>query len=336
MKEIARYRRPSLSTCIAVLFAVLLSLFTASCGKQAEETIVLAAPFGPLAYPFVSMAKQEGPHHYELKIWKNPDQLRAMIAGNQADFFALPTNVAAVLSNKGADVSLLNVSIWSVLWIVSTDSTKHALADFRGEELIMPFRGDMPHIIFTTIAREQGIDPENDFNLRYVGTPQDAVQQLLLGRANHAVLCEPDLSILMFRAKEQAEKTGEAVRFHRVVDLQDEWDMVFHSGRAIPIGGVAITGKIAGNRDLLDMFSGDYNKAVEWCVNHPAETGTLVASYFEGVPAEPVAEAVRHVDQHVESAKDARDRLGKFFDVLLKANPASVGGALPGDTFYRE
>jgi NitT/TauT family transport system substrate-binding protein len=305
-----------------------------SCGKKTSGKVVLTAPFGPLAYPFVYMAGAEN-SPYELTIWRNPDQLRAMIAGGQADYYALPTNVAAIFHNKGADLALLDVSVWSVLWMVSTDSTKTTLADFRGEDLIMPFRGDMPHIVFETVARERGLDPERDFRLRYVATPQDAVQQLLLGRSGHAVLCEPDLSILMHRAGIDGAAPEPGKRFFRVVDLQKEWDTVFGEGEAIPIGGVAASAQTLGDREAVRAFQDDYTRAVEWCTGHPQETASMVARFFEGVPAEPIAEAIRHVNQHVETAVEARVRIESFFGVLYRSDPATIGGKLPGDPFYR-
>ncbi|MCD6307912.1 MAG: ABC transporter substrate-binding protein, partial [Candidatus Latescibacteria bacterium] len=191
-----------------------LLLLAASCSMRDREAIVLSAPFGPLAYPFIYMAEHQDSAAYgrrfELKIWNNPDQLRAMVAGGQADFFALPTNVAAIFHNKGVDLRLVNVSVWSVFWMVSTDSTKTTLASFRGEKIVVPFRGDMPHIIFENLARHEGLDPAMDMRLRFAGTPQEVVQQLLTGAADHAVLAEPDISILMYRSREMGGNSGRA------------------------------------------------------------------------------------------------------------------------------
>ena len=309
------------------------ALLMLSCGRREPGRIVLSAPFGPLAYPFVYMAESADDSPYDFVVWSNPDQLRAMITGGQADFFALPTNVAAIFRNKGADLSLVGVSVWSVLWMVSTDSTKTALDDFRGEEIIMPFRGDMPHIVFTTVARRRGLEPEKDFRLRYVATPQDAVQQLLLGRARHAVLCEPDLSILMHRAR--AGDAGDASVFYRVIDLQDEWRAAFGTGDSLPIGGVAATGAVFEDAALVRKFQDDYSHAVSWCVGHPEETAGMVARYFEGVPREPIVEAIRNVDQHYETSAVARPELEAFFGVLMESDPAMTGGKMPDDGFYR-
>ena len=322
------------------IIVLLAGIFFLSCAREKSDRIVVSAPFGPLVYPLVYMVENQEYFSFdgqiELKIWKNPDQLRAMVAGGQADFFAVPTNVAAVFHNKGAGVTLINVSVWSVLWIVSNDSTKKTLSDFKGEKIVMPFRGDMPHIVFSNLAKERGLDPENDFTLFFVNTPQDAVQQLMTGRAGHAVLCEPDISILLYKSHSLNDSDGMPPRFFRSVDLQKEWGKVYHTGEELPIGGTAITTRTALRPELIAVFQKEYARAIEWCINHPEETAELVARRFEGVQPEPIAEAMKHVSQKFVTAGDARPALETFFSVLYEGNPASIGGAMPGDGFYWE
>lgn len=309
-----------------------------SCAGEKTDRIIVSAPFGPLSYPLVYMEKYNEQSSFaesmELVIWKNPDQLRAMIAGNQADFFALPTNVAALFHNKGMSCKLINVSVWSVLWLVSGDSTKVHLRDFKYQEIVIPFKGDMPHIIFENICKKQGLNPEKDFKLRFVNTPMDAAQQLLIGNADHAVLAEPDISILIYRTK--TEKSESAKRFYRAVDFQEEWNKIYGTGVKIPIGGIAVPEKVSVNSELIEKFQKEYAQAVYWCQNHPDETGKLIADYFEGVPSEPIIDAIDHVDQTFVKTKDAISSLEMFFSVLLEGNPASIGGKMPENDFYLE
>jgi len=314
----------------AVLLSVLMCL---SCSRERGEKTVLTAPFGPLAYPFAYMAENM-PSKYEFRVWMNPDQLRAMITGKQADFFALPTNVAAVFHNKGADLTLLGVSLWKVMWIVSSDSTNGTLQALRGEEIVVPFRGDMPHIVFADIARNCGFDPETDFVLRFVNSPQDAVQQLIAGRAGNAVLAEPDLSILMYKTGLSGGGTGGTRRFYRVVDIQKEWDRIHGTGAEIPFGGVAVSAATAADTDFVRDFQRDYARAVEWCVLHPEETAELVARRFDWVRKEPIVEAMKHIELKFVPAAEAREAVETFFSVLLDGNPRTIGGKLPDDGFY--
>jgi len=309
-------------------------LFLTSCGKRDTETVVLTAPFGPLAYPFIRMAAEDGPVDYELVVWKNPDQLKAMIAGSQADFFSLPSNVAAIFHNKGAGLSLAAVSLWKVMWIVSNDSGIHTLADLKGETIVMPFKGDMPHILFSSIVRGLGLDPERDFNLSFVASPQDASRQLLTGAADHAFLAEPDLSILIRKAADVDGQDGAPQKFYRAVDIQEAWAGLNGGAGELPIGSVAVTENARTKTGRLDSFRRDYRKAVEWCSTHPDEVALMVAEYFPGVEPEGVADSMKHIVLRYENAAGAREALESFYSVIREGNPARIGGELPGDDFY--
>ncbi len=317
---------------IPVLLLLAVLLVSASCGGRDHDSVVLTAPFGPLVYPFLRMEAVDGPVDYEVVVWNDPDQLKALIAGGQADFFGLPSNVAAIFHNKGAGLSLAAVSVWKVLWIVTSDSTKTSLADFKGESIVMPFRGDMPHIVFEEVARERGFDPEHDFDLRFVTTPQDASRLLLTGGADHALLAEPDLSMLLKKAA--SGEAGEGRLFYRAIDLQDEWAALKGGGNELPIGAVAVTEGTQAKTAVTPAFCRDYEAALEWCSAHPAETAAMVAARFPGVEAAGVEDAMHHVVMRYETASEARKSLETFFSAILAANPARIGGKLPGDSFY--
>ena len=161
--------------------------------------LVLAGPFASVSNPLVRIVEagllSDMADIVELRTWKDPDQLRALALEGKADFIAMPTNVAANLFNRGVELQLLNVSAWGVLFMVSRDRERRTLADFRGEEVVMPFRGDMPDIVFRLLADKQGIGVGEDIRLRYAASPLDAMQWLLMRRADHALLAEPAVSV---------------------------------------------------------------------------------------------------------------------------------------------
>jgi NitT/TauT family transport system substrate-binding protein len=87
----------------------------------------------------------------------------AIDAKRGVDFIAMPSNVAANLYNRGVKLRLINVATWGVLWLVSRDPNLKTLADFKGKEVVMPFRADMPDIVFQTLLAKAGLDAANDF-----------------------------------------------------------------------------------------------------------------------------------------------------------------------------
>lgn len=85
----------------SVLLSVLL-FFCVSNNTQAEplDKVIIAGPMAVVTYPMLAMLEngkfEKIAKKVEVRIWQNPDQLRAMILGNEADFLAVPTNVASM------------------------------------------------------------------------------------------------------------------------------------------------------------------------------------------------------------------------------------------------
>ena len=312
----------------AILLCLCLICFT-GCASEPADVLTVAAPFGPLAYPLVYLDQNDP--LIRLIVWQNPEQLRAMVAGNQADLYAVPSNVAALFYNRGGHLRLLDVSLWSVLWVVSADSTVTSFEDLRGRDVAVPFRGNMPHILFDILAEKSGLDIENDTSLRFVNTPLDAVNLMLTGSVDNAVLSEPDISVMMYRAEESSDIKR---TFHRAIDFQEKWAESFGTAPEIPYGGIATGKNIDSADERIAHFTTAYAEALEMCRFHPREIAERVASYFGHIPAEAIESSLKRVQPHAVSARTAKKQLEDFFTVLYTANPVLIGGSLPDDGFY--
>ena len=205
---------------LSILFMAI-SLFSSE--VKEEVTIKVAGPFASVSNPIIHMAENKSLKdmgiNIEFVLWKNPDELRALILNGDINFIALPTNVAANLYNKGVDIKLLNVSIWGILGMISRDPNLKSLKDFKGKEIAVPFRADMPDIVLTELIKKHGLDPQKDFNFRYVSSPIDAMQMLILRRVDHALLAEPAISIALRKTKSFPISVV-APDLYRSVDLQ--------------------------------------------------------------------------------------------------------------------
>lgn len=299
--------------------------------------LVLAGPYAAVSFPLVHMvesgALRDMADSVEFMPWKDPDQLRVLAMDGRADFVAMPTNVAANLYNRGAKLQLLNVSTWGVLWMVSRDSSLKTLADFRGKEIAMPFRADMPDIVFQQVAQKQGLDVKRDFVLRYVGTPIEAMQLLVTRRVDHALLAEPAISVAL-RKTRSFPVSMIAPELHRSVDLQHEWGRVMQREARIPQAGIAVLGPAADNAPLVARFQAAYAASLAWCEAQPEACGAMVAKRVDLLTAEAVADSIRIDTARFVSAADARPELEFFFGQLMARQPGLVGNALPTPSFY--
>jgi NitT/TauT family transport system substrate-binding protein len=86
----------------------------------------------------------------------------------------------------------------------------------------------MPDIVFQELIKKHGLDPQKDFNFRYVSSPIDAMQMLILRRVDHALLAEPAISIALRKTKSFPISVV-APDLYRSVDLQKEWGELFQT-----------------------------------------------------------------------------------------------------------
>lgn len=301
------------------------------------EKLILSGPMASASHPLVHMvetgALNDVAEKVEFKLWKSPDELRAYTLRGGADFMAVPTNVAANLYNKGVELKLLNVSVWGILGMLTRDKTKKTLKDFAGCEIAMPFRADMPDIVFEEIAKKQGLDPKKDFKLRYLSSPIDAMQMLIMRRVDHALLAEPAISIAL-------RKTGSfplklvAPDLYRTDMLEKEWGEVFKVEGKIPEAGMAVIGDMIKNEHIIKRFNEEYAKSLAWYKANPKEAGEIMIKTIPMLDAQGVSDSIAHVQLNVVTAKDAKKDLEFFYDILKSNNPKTIGGKLPDERFY--
>ncbi len=306
-------------------------------GSMPVKKLTLAGPAAGVSNALIHLVASNGladiAEETEFVLWSNPDQLRALTLSGKADFLAAPTNVAANLYNRGVPLKLINVSQWGVLWMISRDDNKRTLADFKGEEIAIPFRADMPDIVFTHLAEKQGINPKKDFKLNYSATPMDAMQLLITRRVNHALLAEPAVSMAL-RKTRSFPVSIIAPELHRSVDLQQEWGRLLGTEARIPQAGITALGKAANNPQLVSAFEAAYARANQWCIDNAEACGKEVAAQIKLLMPEAVADALQTQNNHYATAAEARAELEAFYQVLLERQPASVGGKLPDEGFY--
>lgn len=302
-----------------------------------RKRLLLSGPLANVSFPLMRLvdsgALAELAHQVEFRAWSNPDQLRALVVGGEADFVAAPTNVAANLYNRGVPLRLLDVSVWGILWLVSRNGEWQTLADFRGEEIVLPFRADMPDIVFQLLAERQGLDLQEDFRIRYVASPLDAMQLLVSRRADHALLAEPAVSMAL-RKTQSFPVSVIAPELFRSVDLQREWGRVLERAPRIPQAGIAAVGAAVTDAALLEKIQQLLPQAHAWCWANPQECGLMVKKYADMLLPEAVADSLRAVPAYYRTAGQAREELEYFYSLLHEKNAALVGGKLPDGGFY--
>lgn len=325
--------------CSAVFGLLLVATLPlpAAAEPPVRERLVLAGPPAAVSFALLHMlesgALADVAQRVEFRPWTNPDQLRALALGGEADFTAMPSNVAANLYNRGVPLRLVNVSVWGMLWLVSRDPALKTLEDFRGKEIAVPFRADMPDILFTFLAERAGLDPRRDFTVRYTATPMDAMQLLVMRRVDHALLAEPAVSMAL-RKTRSFPLSVVAPDLHRSVNLQAEWGRLLDTEARIPQAGMVALGAARLDEALVARLEAAYAASNQWCLDNAQACGELAAKHIEQLTPEAAADSINALPRHYASAEAARPELETFLQLLLEREPATVGGKMPDAAFY--
>lgn len=306
-------------------------------GTKKVPRLLLAGPFATVSNPLIRIVDAgllaDVAEKVEFVSWRTPDQLRAMALKGEADFLAMPSNLSANLYNRGLKLQQMNIGIWGILWMVARRDGLKTLADFKGQEVVMPFRGDMPDALFRLLCRKQDIDPDKDMTLRYVASPLDAMQLLITRRADNALLADPAVAVGL-RKSQSFPISVVAPSLYRSVSLQEEWGRVFNRAPRMPQAGIVMLGSQLGNTALARRFEEACEEAQHWCEANPDECGQIVARRIEMLTPEGVADAIRADKSDMVVASKARPELEFFYQQLLEMQPGLVGGKLPDDGFY--
>lgn len=316
---------------LLLLFLFIVNVFAV----EKMDKLIIAGPVATVSHPFFKMiqsgALADVASKVEFRLWKNPDELRAILLKKEAHIVAIPTNVAANLYNKKEDIKILNVSIWGILEIVSRDKNIKTIEDLKGQEIVVPFRSDMPDIVLQAIMKKAGLNPKKDFDIQYAPTPPDAMQMLILRRADNVLLAEPATSMAMIKTGSFPLKLI-APDIYRSVNLQKEWGRVFQVSGKIPQAAIAVVGKL--DNQIAKRVEEEYKKAVDWYKNNPQEAGFLVKEYIDFFSPKAVSLSIPNVQIEAVSAMDAKEDLEKFFQILLENEPKLIGGKIPDEGLY--
>lgn len=304
-----------------------------SSGAAREALLRLGGPAAVVSFPLLHMiesgALRDHAERVDFRLWQNPDQLRALLANGELDYSAAPVNLPALMAGRGEPVRLLNVSVWGILWLVSRDPEVKSFADLRGRELVLPFQRDLPAILIDELLRSHGLRPGRELTLRPVRDGQDAQVLLLAGRAEHALLVEPAVSLLLWR-----NRTRGGPPLYRVESLESAWRQAFPAQPELPQAGVMTSAARATDGELGRAVEAAYAESARWCGSHPRDCAALVHRHLPHLPVAAVEESIRVTRLESRPASATRASLETLFGLIAVRHPQAIAGGLPPASFY--
>ncbi|RZO10775.1 ABC transporter substrate-binding protein [Pseudomonas moorei] len=294
----------------------------------------MAGPPSVVSFPLFRMIEERALEaqatNVRFQLWQNGEQLRALLLSGQVDFSAAPSHVPANLYNRGLPVRLLTVSAWGVHWLVSRDPNVHSFEDLRGKELVVPLRHDMPGILIDRLLLAHRWEAGRDLVIRTARDFPSAVNQLLSGQADNALLVEPSVSVLLARNSEQP---GAAPLF-RVQSMQTLWAASFPTQPQLPQAGLMAAGEVVLDSALLNRVAQAYQRASMWCQEQRYECAELAHRYLPHLSVEALEQSIENSPLDARPAADVQPQLQAFYQLLLAQTPELIDGRVPDAGLY--
>lgn len=340
----------NLKKSITLLLSLALMLALAACGGQTSAAteqpssaevaseasdkgaqsapLRIAALKGPTAMGLVKLMRdsEEGTidGDYSFTLAGSADEVTPALIKGELDMACVPANLAAVLYGKteGA-VQILAVNTLGVLYIVENGENVQSIADLKGQTVVAAGKGSTPEYALRYLLSENGIDPDNDLTVDWKSEHSECVAALASGQASIALLPQPFVTVAQ----------GKIDTLRTALDLTQEW-------AALDNGSSLITGVIVARRDVaqaapdaVNAFLADYAASVEW-VNGETDAAAQLIGEYGIVDAAVAKKALPYCNIVCLTGAEMKQQLAGYLQVLFEANPASVGGSMPGEDIY--
>ena len=300
----------------AILMLVMVSVMFTACGSNSSdksdnatqestseyvsEDIKVAALKGPTAIGMVKLMSDnednKTANNYTFQIEAAADAFTADLIKGDVQIAAMPCNAAATLYNKSnGKVSVVGINTLGVLYILDNKGEVTNVSDLKGRTIYTTGKGTTPEYTLRYLLNTNGIDPDKDVHIEF---------------------------------KSEASEVA-------ALDVTKEWENVSKDGSTVVTGVIVVNTEYYNNhKAAVDKFLEEYKLSADYVNANVDEVSTLVEKY--GITKAAVAkQAIPKCNITIITGSDAKDKISKYLNVLYEANPASVGGKLPEDNFYK-
>jgi len=333
----------TISKLAALILALAILFSFAACSKPADDKttaaqttqaqpdeIRIAALKGPTG---MGMAKMIGDNpaggKYSFTIESDPTAIAPLVSTGAVDIAACPLNLGAALYKKTeGKVKMLAINTLGVLYILEKGNTLTSAADLKGKTIVASGQGATPEYVLNYILKANGIDPAKDVTIEYKAEHSEVAALAASGKADICMLPEPFVTTVMSK--------NPALRI--ALDLTALWETAAKADgkdSKLAMGCIIVTSAFADKYpDAVDAFLREYKASVEYVNANPAQAAALIAA--QGIiPDAALAEKAIPGSQLTFLAGDEMKAVAmQNFRVLFAANPASIGGAIPGEDFF--
>lgn len=218
---------------------------------------------------------------------------------------------------------MLAVNTLGVLYILEKGNSVQSMADLEGRTVYATGQGANPEFVLNYLLTENGVDPAN-VDIQWM-TAQEVTAKMASSEDGACLLPVPAAAALMLQ--------DAGVR--QALSLTEEWSKV-SSGQLAMGCIVARTDYIEENPQGVENFLSAYQDSIAY-MSDPAnleDAAQLVAQYGITPNAAIARSAIPQCNLVCLTGVEMKAVLEDYYQVLYDADPASIGGVLPYDSFY--
>ena len=292
------------------------------------EPLRIAGLKGPTTMGLVNLLSMEqagtAAMDYDLQLYGAADEIVPLLIKGELDMAAIPANLAATLYQKtNGGIQAVAVNTLGVLYVVEQGDTVHSMADLKGRTILSTGKGTTPEYVLRYLLTANGLDPDKDVDIQYYSEATEVTAQMATTQDAIAVLPQPYVTA--------AGLKDDTLRV--ALDLTAEWDKVADTQL---ITGVTVVRKAYAEEhpDVVAAFLADYAQSVN-AANTDLD-GTAALCEEQGVVAKAAIakKALPNCNIVCLTGEELKADVSGYLQVLYDADPAAVGGALPGEDFY--
>lgn len=294
-----------------------------------DVTVRVASLKGPTTMGLVGLMRddEEGTaaQDYELTMYGAPDEIVPLLTKGEVDAALIPANLAAVLHAKtSGGVRVAAITTLGMLEVLEQGDTIHSVADLAGRTVYSTGKGASPEHVLNHLLTRNGLDPATDVRVEYRSEATEVAALLAADPQAVGILPQPYVTAL----KAQQPQVRTALR------LAQEWTAVSPDSQMVTGVVVVRTAFAQEHPEAVEVFLTELEASTDLTNSDPAQVAPLIVEAGI-VPSAAVAEAaVPACNITFIDGAEMTTALGGYLAVLAEADPASVGGSVPGDDFY--
>lgn len=298
---------------------------------KTPDSIRTAVLKGPTAIGMVNLMAAsdagEASLPYSFTIAGTADEITADLIRGDIQIAAIPANLASVLYNKtGGGIGVAAVNNYGVLYIVELADEINSVSDLKGRTIYSTGKGTTPEYTLRYLLTMAGIDPDKDVTIEYKSEATEVAAVMASAEGDNIIAMLPQPYVTVVTTQNENARVA--------LDVTEEWNRLAGDESTVVTGVIAINRAFAEEYpEAVREFLKEFKASADAAVSDVDGTAALVGSY--DIFKEAVArKAVPKCGITYTDGADMKSDVSAYLEVLFGQNPASIGGALPGDDFY--